>query len=457
MASIPPLGRERPSETRRIVHLSVTLLLLFGLTYLTMSVNPPELGAGRITILIGFVLLVANLAGGLATSTGLPRLTGFLLVGILAGPSALGMLSQQSVDDLRLIDEFALTLIAMLAGGELKIGELRHHAKTIGLTTLAVTGIVWVGVAGTVVALRPLLPFLADLPVAASVGIALVLGVWAANSSPDLTVAVIEETGEKGPLAEVILGITIVKDVFVIVLFTLTLALVAPLVDPNEAFNALVLVDLAREVGGAIVLGGIMGWAFSLYLGDEETPRPPLATFLFAYVIVVIAHRLHVELLLTGVAAGFVIENLSPAGDTMIRGIESVSVVIFAFFFAIAGAGLDLGALRTFWLAALVLFSVRLLLTWLGARYGTKMSGASELIRSRTWQGLISQGGVTLGLVLLIRERFPTLGDGIVALGMAVIVGNILGGPIILKQALAGAAEVGKPGTEPREPEAEGA
>lgn len=448
MASTPSIMREQPSVRRRIVHLSVTLLLLFGLTYLTTSVNPPELGAGRITILIGFVLLVANLAGGLATSAGLPRLTGFLLVGILAGPSALGLLSQQSVDDLRLIDEFALTLIAMLAGGELKIGELRPHAKAIGLTTLVVTGIVWIGVAGTVVALRPLLPFLVELPMAATIGVALVLGVWAANSSPDLTVAVIEETGEKGPLAEVILGITIVKDVFVIVLFTLTLALVAPLVDSNETFNALVLVDLAREVGGAILVGGAMGWIFSLYLGDEEKPRPPLATFLFAYVIVVIAHRLHVELLLTGVAAGFVIENLSPAGDTMIRGIESVSVVMFAFFFAIAGAGLDLGALRSFWLAALILFSVRLSLTWLGARYGTRMAGASELIRSRTWQGLISQGGVTLGLVLLIQERFPDLGDGIVALGMAVIVGNILGGPIILKQALSG-AKAGGPAAEP--------
>ena len=35
-----------------------------------------------------------------------------------------------------------------------------------------------------------------------------------------------------------------------------------------------------------------------------------------------LAARLNVELLLTGAAAGFVIENLSPAGDRMIRGIK---------------------------------------------------------------------------------------------------------------------------------------
>ena len=426
---------------QRVVHLLVTLLLIFGLTFLTLRASPTQAGVGEITLLIGFLLLVASVAGSLAASTGLPRLTGFLLVGIIAGPSVIGVLTQGAVEELRLIDEFALALIAMLAGGELKIQVLRPHARSIAYATLAVTGVVWVGFTGVVIVLRPILPFLSDLPFEATLGVALLLGIWAANSSPDLTVAVVEETRQKGALSEVILGITIVKDVVVIVLFTLTMALVAPLIDPGEMFSPYVFVDLAKEVGGAIVVGGLLGWVFSLYLkGEGERPRPPLATFIFAYLLVVISHRLHIELLLTGVAAGFVIENLSPAGDRMIRGIEAVSVVIFAFFFAVAGAGLDLGAIKTFWLAALLLFTARFLLTMAGARLGTRWAGAGAVIRQKTWQGLISQGGVTLGLVLLIEERFPSIGSGVVALAMAVIIGNILGGPIILKRALMSAA-----------------
>ena len=166
-----------------------------------------------------------------------------------------------------------------------------------------------------------------------------------------------------------------------------------------------------------------------------------MATFLFAYLLVVVAQRLHVELLLAGVAAGFVIENLSPAGDRMIRGIQSVAVVIFAFFFVVAGARLDLGAIREFWLAALFIFSGRLGLTYWGTRYGLERAGAGPEIRGKAWQGLVSQGGVTLGLILLIRESFPSVGDGVVALGMAVIIGNILLGPIMLKRALTSTAE----------------
>jgi len=421
----------------RVVNLTATLLLLFGVTWVSMAANPPFFEAGRLTILIGFVLLVASVAGSLASSGGLPRLTGFIVVGILAGPSVLGIVPASAVEDLRLIDEFALALIAMLAGGELKIEALRPPAKAIAYTTLLVTGIVWVGVTLAVIAVGPLLPFLDGMPFSATIGVALLLGIWAANSSPDLTVAVIEETGSKGALADVILGTTIVKDVVVIVLFTLTLSLVGPLIADDASFSADVFLSLLQHVGGALVVGALMGWLFSLYLGGEDgQPKPPLATFIFAYLVVVIAHRLHVELLLVGVSAGFVIENLSPAGDRMIRGIESVSVVIFAFFFAIAGASLDLGAIPDFWLAALVVFAARFIFTWIGARWGTKLAGSPEEIQRGTWQGLISQGGVTLGLVILITDAFPAIGGGVVALGMTVIIANILGGPIALKRAL---------------------
>jgi Kef-type K+ transport system membrane component KefB len=424
---------------------ATTLVLLFGLTWLSSRGTVPSLPGGQLAAVGGFTLLAASLGGALATTVGLPRITGFIVVGIVSGPSLLGLLPQPSVQGMRLIDDFALALIAMLAGGELKVSVLRPRARSIALTTLGVTGVVWAGIAALVVGLRPLVPFLAHLPLPAVVGVALLLGIWAANSSPDLTVAVVEEKRATGPLAEVILGVTIVKDVVVIVLFTLTLALVAPLVDPAATFSLHALQDLARELGGALAIGATGGWVFSQYLGREgERLRSPLATFLFAYGLVVLSAQLHVELLLTGLAAGFVTENMSPAGDRMIRGIRSVAVVIFAFFFAVAGASLDLGAVVRFGPAALAIFGARIVLTRLGARLGTGSRGTDPVVRRLAWRGLISQGGVSLGLVLLIQERFPDLGQGVVALAMAVIVGNMLGGPILLGRALA-AARAGEP------------
>ena len=63
----------------------------------------------------------------------------------------------------------------------------------------------------------------------------------------------------------------------------------------------------------------------------------------------------------------------------------------------------------------------------------------------RTWQGLISQGGVSLGLMLLIERTFPSIGADVVALAMAVILGNILLGPVLLSKALSAQSKPGDP------------
>jgi hypothetical protein len=200
-----------------------------------------------------------------------------------------------------------------------------------------------------------------------------------------------------------------------------------------------------------------MGWVFSQYLGGEGAdPKSPFATFLFASLMVVLVEELHLELLLTGVTAGFVIENLSPAGDRMIQGIRSVSVVVFAFFFTIAGARLDLAAVAEFWMAAGVIFAARVALTRWAMQKGIDLAGGDPTLRRYAWQGLVSQGGVSLGLILLIDASFPEIGPSVVALAMAVILGNILGGPVLLGRALSapGASDPAspEPSSQPPEP-----
>jgi Kef-type K+ transport system membrane component KefB len=362
------------------------------------------------------------------------------VVGILAGPSILGILSAETIDDFQLIDEFALALIALMAGAELNLKHLKPALRAILTTTGTVTVIAWLGVAGTVVLARSAIPFLAEEPLSVAIGVALLLGVWSANSSPDATVAVIEEIQAEGRLKDVILGITIVKDLLVIILFSVMLSVAGPLIETSGAGGHGATTLVVREVGGALVVGAILGFVLSRYL-EAKGGREPLASFLFAYLLVVVHHEFHVELLLMGATAGFVVENTSTAGAWLLGGIRAVSVVIFAFFFALAGAALDLGAIGEFWLAAVLVFTARLVFTVIGAAVGTRLAGSPQEVRAKTWKGLVSQGGVSLGLLLILAEEFPAVGEGAVALGMAVVIGNILVGPILLKSALAGASE----------------
>jgi Kef-type K+ transport system membrane component KefB len=425
---------------QRLVNLSVTLVFLFGVTYLALSAPPAPFAGAELAVLMGFLLLVANVGGNLAKETGLPRLTGYLVVGILAGPSVLGILSAETIDDFQLIDEFALVLIALMAGAELNLKHLKPALKAILLTTGAVTLFAWLGVAATVVLARSAIPFLAEEPLSAVIGVALLLGVWSANSSPDATVAVIEEIQAEGRLKDVILGITIVKDLLVIILFSVMLSVAGPLIETGGDGGQGAVAMVVREVGGALVLGAALGWVLSRYL-EAKGGREPLAIFLFAYLLVVVHQEFHVELLLMGASAGFVVENTSSAGPWLLGGIRAVSVVVFAFFFALAGAALDLGAVGDFWLAAVAVFGARFVATVIGSAVGTRLARSPTEVRSRTWKGLISQGGVSLGLLLILGDEFPAVGEGAVALGMAVVIGNILIGPVLLKSALAGPSE----------------
>ncbi len=231
--------------------------------------------------------------------------------------------------------------------------------------------------------------------------------------------------------------------------FAAALALAGPLVEPGGSFDAALLGIVVWEVGGALAAGGLAGVVFGFYL-NRVGARSVLATLAFTYILVLLAEMLHVELLLTAVGAGFVIENFAEAGDDLIKAIEANALVVFAIFFALAGAALNLETLATYWVVALVVVVVRSALTWSGVQIGARVARSSPSVIRFTWMGLISQAGVTLGLSLLVAREIPGVGDVFVAVTTAVIIVHLLLGPVLLKVALVRAGEgVGQDRTSP--------
>lgn len=423
------------TTAKRLVTLAALITFAYVVTALRASAHQQVLA----TVLLGFILLAAYIAGAAAAGFRLPRVTGYVLIGIAVGPFALGIFTRELVGSLRTIDELALALIALTAGGELKIEDLRKSARSIIGIAVGVLGTVVIGLTALILALKPIAPVLADQPWTFAFAVALLLAIWCANSSPDATIAVINDTGARGEVTETILGITIFKDVLVIVLFALALSLARPLAG-DASFDPGLVGAVAWEVGGALAVGAFLGWGFSVYL-TRTNQRSVLGALVFAYLVVLVAHTTHVELLLTAAAAGFVIENFSEAGDRLIDAIEANSLVVFAIFFALAGAALNLQTVIAFWPVALVIVIARTALTWLGARIGARAGGSPPAVARLGWLGLISQAGVTLGLSLLVAREFPAWGGQFVAVTTAVIILHLLVGPILLKVALVKAGE----------------
>src|SRR5690606_16783072 len=116
------------------------VLALGGLMHAARSFQDAGSIAGT-TLAFGFVLLVAFFAGGLSAGVRLPKITGYMIAGIVVGPAVIGLLTPEMVRDLELVDGVAIAMIALTAGNELDLKAFRPLMRSIyWITLLAVVG-----------------------------------------------------------------------------------------------------------------------------------------------------------------------------------------------------------------------------------------------------------------------------------------------------------------------------
>ncbi len=441
---------------RQLAILGTLLAILWaaGLLRSVGTTGADPLAPGAVPMVLGFALLAAHLSGRLLGYLSLPTITGYLLAGVALGPQGLGFISLEVRDSLDLINQIALGMIALTAGGELAISRLRPRLRTIGWITLLQTVALFALTSGGHVLLDRWAgagPFSLGrgLGPDQTLALALVVGLVAVANSPASTVAVIAETAAEGPLATVSLGVTVVKDVVVIVLMSATLAAVHGLVVPGSSFDTASLVLVLEEVALSIVLGALLGAAMITWLA--RVGRESAFFLLGSLFLTLEAGRLfdtfvhlHIHFLIVCMTAGFAVENLSSRGEELIRNLERSSLPVYVVFFTLAGVGLDLGSLVVVGPLALVFVVWRALLLAVTSWSGARLAGEPRQVANLAWTGFLPQAGVSIGLAELVAARYPEIGGRFRTLVLAAIAINQLVGPVLFKWALRRAGEAGR-------------
>lgn len=426
----------------------VLLVLLFLGWFLNLMAGRTPTGYGdQAVVVLGFALIGAAAVGRLARRGRLPMITGYLLAGLAFGPHLAGSLSPQLtlftpevLQQLRLIDDLALGLIAFTAGGELKMSTLRPRLRAI----LAVSGVqalvVTLGVGLVAFALGPHLSFLAGKPQTFWLAAAIVLGITALAPSPATTIAVINESEARGPFATVAMGTTVTNDVLSLLLFSGSLMFVNQLLQPETAVDLAVLGLVVWEVLGSLIAGLLLGLALRGYIRHIGRELPLLILAL-AFVSMQAAAALHLSGILVCLAAGFYVENFTAHGEAMITAVDRYSLPVYIVFFTLAGAKIDLPVLRQMWAATLILVLARGLFLFAGARLGGRLGRAEPTVRREIWKALVGQAGISLGLAVIVGQSVPEIGPALQTLLIALIAVHQLIGPILLRQALARSGE----------------
>ncbi len=417
-----------------------TLIVFVGITYALRFVPTAGVAPGAATLFLGFLLLASYLAGRAAKAISLPQITGYLIVGILVGPHVLGILSAEVLREFGFVNQVALALIALSAGGELRIESLRERIRSIAVIAASQIIVMFFAVATAVYLARGSIDFLAGQPDDVAIAVALLFGLVAVAKSPATTIAVITEERAKGILTNTVLGITVLKDVAILILVAVLIPLATAIVNPAEGFSLPAAIGILLEILGSLALGVAIGWLVTAYLRQIRAYRI-LFVLGVAFLAVYLGDVLHLEYILIAMAAGFYVQNFSRQGQRLLHALEVNSLPVYALFFAIAGADLDITTLRTAWVIATAIILARAVALWFSTSTSAWLLGDTPVIRHCAWMGFLAQAGVTLGIANIIRDNFPVWGDSVATVIIAMIAVNQLVGPPAFRWALVRAGE----------------
>jgi Kef-type K+ transport system membrane component KefB len=422
----------------------VVLVLLVGGAVLLEPLRVPTEGviAPRSLFLFGILLLTADTFGALAHDLGFPRLVGYLVAGLALGPSVLDVVPPGVLQDLSMMKQLAVGLIALLAGAELRMKDLVDRYRTIAWVLALQTAAVLLGLTILILLLRAWVPFLQGLDVPPLLFVAFLFAATLTVNSPMVTLALLTETRADGPLAKTTLGVVLVADVLVILVFTVAFSLAQASLGGTTATAPEILLRLLSEVVGSILAGALVGGVLTLYL---RFVRRELVVFAIVVVFATAAaaQALHFELLLSLLVAGFLVENVAPVrAEPLVEMLHVMAVPVFVIFFAMAGADLRLQAFVELWPIVLTVALIRVGLIYAGSTAGARLGRAEPVVTRYAWTGLVSQAGVALGLATIVADRLPRLGLAMQTVIVGIIAFNESVGPVLFRTGLDRAGEI---------------
>ena len=406
--------------------------------------------------MFGIMILVGYLLGELAGKLGLPRVSGYILAGLALNPNLSGFISHDFVRSTDVLTSLSLSILTFAVGGTLAIAPLKELGRGIIFLALGEAELSALLVTlGSLVVLPFFVPaggsFLTTV-----VPLALLLGALASPTDPSATLAVIHQYKAKGLVSFNIMAAAAVDEALGIVNFSVATVIASVLITHSSGQLAMLLNPVVA-IFGALALGTCVGLAFHylprLIRADSDGLLLVLVVALLA-LCYGLATFLGLDQLLATMSMGMVIVNFGSSRDRIFRLLEEYfEPLVFVLFFTISGMLLDIAVLIKY-LPLVLLFVVFRSIGKLGGAYvGATVGGATRAVRKYAGWGLIPQGGIVIGLALVL-QRDATF-DELSGILLSVIIGatvlHELIGPLTSKLALQKAGELGYPPTEPRD------
>ena len=403
-----------------------------------------------VKLLIGF-LIVAIASYQIAKvfqKIKFPLVTGLIITGIISGTSLLNFIKLETLQDLHFLNDLALSIIAFSAGSELYLDDLRSRIKSIKWMVLCQLFITFIISSVVIYFVADQIPFMIALNSPTKVGISILFATIFVARSPSSVIAVINEMRANGPFTKTVMGVTVVKDVLVIVVFAICLSLAKTLIKGDE-INILFLLILFLELLISISFGYFFGKILQIPFILKSNPRIKSAlilaigysiylftNFIKSNSLIWFNHQVVLEPLLIAIIAGFVLTNYSKHRIEFSELLHKIGPSIYIIFFTLTGASLDINMLFNVFGIALSLFILRLLTLMIAGGLGVYAAKDNKKYALIAWMPYVTQAGVALGLATIVSQEFPDWGYQFETIIIAIIIIGQLFGDLLFKFAL---------------------
>jgi Kef-type K+ transport system membrane component KefB len=381
---------------------------------------------------ICIVLIIGAIGGKIAKYFRLPNVSGFLVAGLLLGPSFIKYISSGDIESFSIISELALSIIAFSIGSEFIIKDMLKLGKSIVIITLA-------EVLGAIVLVFSFMYFLFEQPFAFSI----VIASMSASTAPAATLLVIKQFNAKGPLTKTILPVVALDDVFGIISFGIAMSLAKLSVGNHDVSIFEMFSGPFIEIGGSLLLGLGLGVLLS-FVAKKSSSRDELQSMSLAAIGIAtgLSTMLGFSSLLTCIMMGTTLVNMLHKAKRVFDSVSDFASPVYVLFFTLAGASLDLSILAKVGLMGVAYLFARAGGKALGAWIGARSVQASEVVKKYLSLALLPQGGVSIGLIVLVRQQLPEYSMAISTIIMFSVLIYEVSGPIFAKIAIEKAGEI---------------
>lgn len=384
-----------------------------------------------------------------AKKIGLPNVTGYLVGGLLIGPSLWGLLPikfgglipESALSSLSLISTVALGFIAFSVGGEFKWSNLKQiGTKAITITFFEALGAV----------------FLVDLTLAAAaffgiggitVPVAITLGSIAAATAPAATLMVIRQYRAKGPVTRMLLPVVALDDAVALMAFAVSFAIARSLAVGEKMTFLTMIGEPLLEIFLSLLIGAALGFVLSFSLRFFHSRANKLMAVLATIITgTAIAQWLDLSALLLCMAASAFLANFSQEADALLSQLDDWTPPLFMLFFVISGAQLRLEILPQIGVMGAMYILFRSLGKYFGARLGCTVVKTEKTVKKYLGITLLPQAGVAIGLATIVVSTpgFEAYADKVQAVILCGTLIYELIGPLLTKASLMKAGEIEK-------------